>query len=414
MRLASWTGLGLVIVNAALGTGCVTSAGSPDDGGGGTAGAVGAGGGGEGQGGSGPAGPLTCADVPFDANAATKLVDINEDAVLSGQYLVEKGRVVVTADSVTIEPGTVFYFEADNHISFGWGGSETSVYANGTPQAPILFCARTAQPGFYEGIELGPDVGTDSYLKDVRVEHAGGGEQASVRILGSVLLENVAIVDGESVGLEVVGLEPDTSGLAITGHALEPLLLRGGTAISNLPPGEYTGNGDDRIVVQGFENQDVTFHDHGLPYLQREDRILFGNNVAPPLVTFEPGVEYQFQPDATMVIGWGGGSAEIRAIGTEDKPIRFTIDGGSGVPGSWGGLQIAAGTFSTSTLEHVHIEFGGLPDDANLDVDTSLVVQSSTFANSAGAGIRIHPNAVLLGNGNNTFVGNAEGTIVTD
>jgi hypothetical protein len=410
LRLKSLT-LSLLALPLALSTGClVSTTGDAGDAGEGGESAMGGGGGGE-----EPTEPMamTCADVEIDpADAELFEVDMNagEAASLSGAYRVTGGRRIVRADlSIDIAPGTVFFVDTDSYVAFH---GDATIHAAGTADAPILFCPVDATPGSWKGVQLDNSIASDSSLEHVRIEHAGGGDQAALRIQNEARLSHVAVVGSSDIGIRAEGLAEGSEAITSVDNALEPLMLTGHRAITNLPEGTYAPNGVERIVVQGFENEDVTFHDVGLPYFQQEQSIRFGDSFEPPTVVFEAGVEYQFQFDANMVIGFGGSEATILCEGTADAPVLFTSDGDAGPPGAWEGMRLSAGTLSNSTLSHCHFRHGGVAGSANLRMATSAVVEDCHFESSAGAGVMVSPDVELLGNGGNTFADNAEGDVV--
>jgi len=402
--------LSLLALPLALSTGCLVS--TTGDGGGDGGGDVGAGGS-MGEGGGSSSALVTCADLTLDPAEATVFdVDMNggDEVMLSGAYRVTGGRRIVRADtSIQIAPGTVFFIDNDSYVAFH---GDATIEAAGTADEPILFCPVNPSPGSWKGVELDNSIASDSSLEHVRIEQAGGGEQAALRIENEARLSHVQVVGSSDIGIHAEALAEGSEAITSVDNALEPLLLTGHRAITNLPEGTYAPNGVERIIVQGFENEDVTFHDRGLPYFQQEDVTRFGNGTEPPTIVFEAGVEYQFQFDAYMDIGFGGSEATILCEGTEDAPVLFTSDGDAGPAGAWKGLRLSAGTMSNSTLSHCHFRYGGLSEHANLRMAASAVVENCHFESSAGAGIAVSPTAEILGGGGNTFADNAEGDVV--
>ncbi|MEQ9322085.1 MAG: hypothetical protein RIF41_23150, partial [Polyangiaceae bacterium] len=329
-------------------------------------------GGSDGGGGSTPTALVTCADVTIDPADATPFdTDMNGDdeLVLSGAYRVSGGRRVARADTtIAIEPGTVFFVDNDAYVAF-YG--DATIDAKGTAEQPILFCPVNATPGSWKGVELNSSIASDSSLEHVRIEHAGGGEQAALRIENEARLSHVQVVGSSDIGILAKGLAEGSENITSVDHALEPLMLTGHRAITNLPEGTYAPNGVERIVVQGFENEDVTFHDRGIPYYQQEQVTRFGDGFDPPTIVFEAGVEYRFQTDSYMDIGFGGSEATILCQGTAEAPVVFTSEGDAGPAGTWQGLRLSVGTLSSSTLSHCHFYDGGVSGSGNLRMATS-------------------------------------------
>jgi hypothetical protein len=194
-----------------------------------------------------------------------------------------------------------------------------------------------------------------------------------------IRVNDVVLQGSASVGLNVTDdatFTTDSAALTITGSALEPLIITG-FALTSLPDGALTGNGDDEIGVMsgdrlGIDGQSlaVTMHKRSVPYrigtFGESDNIM---QLGPPVsgstsLTIEPGTTIGFVARQ----GWEIASANDDALasvvarGTADAPITFTSGVKPQKAGDWSGLYWTGLPTTDTALDHVIIEFGGYPD----------------------------------------------------
>lgn len=390
-----------------------------------------------------PTAPLSCADVDRSASG-TELNDITTKATLSGVIRVPSRRITHTGGTVSIDAGTVFLMSQDAHIKFGFGGAVGTIEMNGTPTQPILYCGVTDTPGTYGNIDFGPSLTRDSYLRNVRFEDGGdangpgnpstNGPDSALRFAADndFELTNVVVRNGQGIGINASSFDPTSSGLTISEMSGRPLHLRTANAVTNLPNGFYTGNGEDLIEVATVQNDadDITFADAGIPYLQVVGRVNFARENH--TVTFDAGVEYRFSSDAFMVVGFGNSIGTLSVNGELGNPVVFTSGAATPAPGDWDGLQLGPRVQTGSSITHAEFRFGGkAPDgdcregDANLSFagvnDTNVSVSNVVFAASAGFGVCVRDGrqtingdmdaAAGLRGSSNTFTNNAAGDV---
>ena len=359
--------------------------------------------------------PRTCAEVDREAEGAE--LPFDAEATLSGVYRVDGRQIYDAGQVLTVEPGTVFLMGPDSSLLFGWRSDPATVYMQGTPEAPILFCGTAPGAGHWAGVELLTGTTTDSFLEHVRVEDAGLDERAAVLMQVELDLVGVEIVGNAAVGLDADLLGAGSADLTLSENAV-PAHLHSGAAITALPAGDYTGNLDDVVLISGQEDEDVVFHDRGVPYRQLDDRVVYGSaDGRERSITFEAGVTYQFCTDCFLVVGWRSDPATITASGTADAPVRFTAASASPQPGSWNGVHLLSGSRSSSLLEHVHFSYGGkaggdAANGANLTVDGGLgTLRDCQFANSAGYGMWLESVEPGFSESGSVFVDNAAGDV---
>lgn len=338
--------------------------------------------------------PLTCADVDL-TQAAQDMPEQTEDVTLSGVYKIEGRYIYDGGEKVTIEPGTVFIMGPDSRFYAGWRGDPASIFANGTAEKPILFCGSKAEEGHWQDVQLLTGITTDSYLEHVRIENAGGSNTsdatAALSVDQAIKLSNVAVIGSSKLGMELVGLRDTSANLVVSGSKTNPVKLTGSSAITNLPEGDYTGNGEDVALVEGYGSTQVHFKARGIPYRQMNEVIRFGPaDGSETWIRLDSGVEYQFCQDCSMQLGWRGDPGAIYAEGTAEAPVVFTSSQDAPMAGDWNGIEMLTGMNSDSVMSHVEIRYAGKSDgQALLIAGGQGSIDNLTVADSAGPGIRV-------------------------
>jgi hypothetical protein len=190
------------------------------------------------------------------------------------------------------------------------------------------------------------------HVDHVTVEGSGGT---------GVLVERHAAFSDTSRDLVVTG-----SGAAQPelGHAARIAI----PAVHTMPPGRYTGNAVDGIVVDAHHTiaAEEIFPARGVPYLATGSV-----NVRPPTqsglarLTIEPGVTLKLPKGLFgLVIGSGSsGSApwpgELVAEGTAERPIVFTSAEATPAPGDWRGIYFHGYLPAGNRITHARIEYAG-------------------------------------------------------
>ena len=248
-----------------------------------------------------------------------------------------------------------------------------------------------------------------------------------------VLKVNHVDVEGATgVGVALIdsGFVTGSTSLVVHGSGFAPVYL-GADVVDTLPDGTYTGNTADAIGLNtayfaGHNNtrpilSDVTFHDRGVPYcvgMKEPSQIVVGaQGVAPPLVTFEPGVVVGFLHGSSPVgrINVLGDTTvtptralgALAAVGTATKPVVFTSCEPTPAAGDWIGITIA-GLDARTSFQNAGITNAGAPSgvigaclnsagndsaDAALQIllqdgaPTASFVTATAILDSAGNGI---------------------------
>jgi hypothetical protein len=205
---------------------------------------------------------------------------------------------------------------------------------------------------------------------------------------------------------------------------------------THLPVGHYTGNADDRFLLQevgaaSYSNgepilADATIPERGLPYLVGAEgtypSILVGDGREESpnaTLTIEPGVELLFQGGEVSSgglrvrgkqagTGWAA-QGTLVAQGTAAKPIVMRSAEEPASPGDWQGLYFQDAVSASNAVSFVHVSDAGgesltsgvcaaAPGAENYDADCSVVmsleeaptaafITDSTFADGYACGI---------------------------
>jgi hypothetical protein len=281
---------------------------------------------------------------------------IDDDATWRGAIAVT-GDVLVGAAKITIEAGTTFVMGPDASLTFGWNSNVNSVFARGTEASPIRFCGKQAAVGYYKRISFGDKVTSDSVLEWVKVSDGGQGSGPALELKAPVLVKNVEVIGSGGDGVHAEDFKAGSEKLTVRGSARLPMVLLNAAAATRLPlGGSYKMNTTDLIALRfnGIEDQEVTFHDAGVPYLQE---MSIDTRAAVPKLTFAAGVDYRLAVDVYLTFGWNGNATTVLMNGTADKPVLFGKASDSA--GSWKSIIFQTMIRSDSVLKYVKVRGGG-------------------------------------------------------
>lgn len=347
-----------------------TGGGAGDGTGGGNT--VGAGGSTSGAGGTGGGDPIST--EPFecgsrDVSGATKVEgSIVADTTWSGLIHVIGDVSVRNEATLTIEPGTKIIVGLDHTIDFGWENSHPTLLAEGTPEAPIVFCGETDTPGYWETLSIQAGVNPDSVLRNVLIQEAGASNAAFV-VNAPVLLEGVQVVDSGTVGVEASSFSPDSRLLSVHNsgdYAGRATSQHGVDWPNNL---DFTGNAYDRIHLGFTElSESVYFEAKGAGFVQ-DGPLLPANGGDGLTIRVGPGIAYDNSAWGMELQG-----ATLLVEGTEADPVIFA----GAVTASAGVIQHA--TISrTGQLGAMLILYGPVSLQ-NVNFDSLHFVDEGSFA----------------------------------
>ena len=270
----------------------------------------------------------------------------------------------------------------------------------------------------------------------VTIENAGATPQSSfgaaILAEGSwpvtrpVAVDHVTINDAAGYGVALRGytaFTPGSAELTVTNSGKVsptypfPVRMELNTT-GSLPTGRYTGNQIDEIQIVSVPPKysveiDDVIRDRGVPYRMGGNGSLaelrIGAVGSVPTLTIEPGVTIRMDSGTgttgRVYVGVSNQTGALVAVGTADKPIRFTTSLPTPVAGSWIGVDFTNPVSSTNRLEHVIIEYAGSPGGASgygcppqslnhndaalriFSMPPSTLFQSSVIRHSRGHGI---------------------------
>jgi hypothetical protein len=246
----------------------------------------------------------------------------------AGDHLVANDFLVVGANApvLTIEAGARVFFAPGTSIIVGKGNAG-GIKVNGTPQSRVQFSTNVstieaAQPGSWNGIEIGPGILPGSVITNADFFFAGGkGSAVAIeawngQLYGGAADQRVEISNtyfancaNSAIRLaEGARLSPKSVLVAVTGMVVGSFypgypIVTGAAGLSTLPVGEYTGNAKNAVLLTSGEiSENTTIRNLGIPYLAETDINVGGKSS--PVLTIEPGVKLLFtNPGCGLNVG---------------------------------------------------------------------------------------------------------------
>ena len=185
--------------------------------------------------------------------------------------------------------------------------------------------------------------------------------------------DHVLVQDSASQGIsvrEAGGFSAASTDLVIRGSQNVPIRTWA-SAAETIPPGTYTGNAHDEIVLEGGGlaaiHRDVTFHDRGVPYRVgdsiSEGRLDVDGKTQVATLTVEPGVTIRFKTDGILNVQVAQNTypatGALVAQGTATAPIIFTSAAAQPTAGDWYGLYFEGLLDPMTQLDFVRVEYAG-------------------------------------------------------
>ncbi len=358
--------------------------------------------------GAGSDAPPATGNCPTLTTTTTLAESIDADATWRGAVKVT-GAVRVNMAKITIEAGTTFVMDPDASIEFGWNSNLASVFARGTAAAPIRFCGKVAQAGYYKGILVGDRVTSDSVFEHVIVSDGGQMTGAALTIGAGILVKDVQVIRSGADGVQADNFKEGSERLTVMGASKIALVLTAQEAISRVPLlGSYaTGNGTNAIALrfEAIDAVDATFRAAGVPYIQEQPMYVRNGKK----LVFQAGVDYRLAVDQKLEVGWNGGASTITAEGTADKPILFGRVSDSA--GAFAGLLLQTMVRSDSVLKFVKIKGGGNGAPA-LDIRAPVKIDNVTLEGNA-TGLSVEGKGFTAGSTKLTITGTSGGPPAT-
>jgi hypothetical protein len=369
-------------------------------------------------------------------------------------HLVTVDTKIATGATLTLEPCAVVQIAGGHGLSV-----QGKLAAPGTAANPIRIEGADATKPFSV---IQTSNGGTLDLANVTIKNGGSDafDQAPlfVRGDGATLKPVLRAVDVTIDGAPQYGLiltafgqmSADSTGLTIKNATLGPVRASAQLA-GTLPPGSYTGNGVDEILLDADAPiaADMTLKDVGIPYrLGKVSANASGDlRVGAPgtasgsvpdrhaVLTLEAGVTIRVEPAGRILMQSAGTPAKptlgaLVANGNAGKPVVFTSAAATPAPGDWVGLYFVGLPDPKDKLDFVHVDYAGgvsgaisahcdLQGGTNEAEDAAIIVlggpptasfvTSSTITNSKGYGIdRGWSGGLVDFAAGNTFTGNAK------
>ncbi len=323
---------------------------------------------------------------------------------LTEPYYIE-GEIDVDA-TLTIEAGTIFKFNADGSIYFGYYGINTLI-ANGTSTNKITFTSSAATPvaGAWNGIYFYGYNQQNSSMTYCDVAYAGKSNGQSIYITNTKLTFNNNIVHyANETGIK---LEDESSFVEMNNNTInncgKHAIIINASYFHTIGTGNIiTANDEMGIFVNGDVVESiVTWKKQSVPVIINSEVDIEST------VTIEAGSEFRFGGEGYIRVGYNG-TAQLNAIGTATVPIIFTAWSTTPAAGVWGGLIFDTYTSSNTTLEYCEIRYAGRGSNADraaiyLEDVSGMTIKNSKITNSNGWGIFLSNSTLSAGSTSNTF-----------
>lgn len=313
--------------------------------------------------------------------------------------------------NLTIEPGTIFKFDAAGWLGIGYYLA-TTFTADGTSQLPITFTSSATSPvaGAWRGISVYGNTQTNSKMNNCIIDYAGSiASYGALHMSGasSITFTNSTVRNSSTYGIV---LDADAGFQTFTGNTISNCANHLITlSFKHLPdlgvPNTLVAASGKGIFVSGDVqySSDVVWRKQSADfYVSGGETDIDGN------VTLEAGSNFRFINDSYFYFGYYA-NTKLTAIGTATSKITFTSAVSSPAAGAWKGLYFADLTMTNSAMAYCEFFYTGMSGKPAIYTrksfnvsNTNVNVFSSTHAAEYKTGITVPP-----GTGNNfTWVAN--------
>ncbi|MFK7787374.1 MAG: hypothetical protein AB8B56_19780 [Crocinitomicaceae bacterium] len=323
------------------------------------------------------------------------------DYCISGDYFVEA--------NLTVEPGVYIQMKNDSRIRVRNSGT---FYCVGTSNDKITISGENSiDAGQWENIHFSTPSSANQL---VHTDISGGGNSSTydgmvfIGYQGRALIQDCFLSFSSTNGIKTESTGSILGGISdciISLCALYPIEVNARQVPAIATSNTGAGNGHDQINVREVQLQNpATWDNTYFPYH------INGNLSVNTDWTVEPGVTFVFAQGAQIDIFSGG---SMNCIGTASDNIRFI--GETSTAGSWDGVTFISSTNPLNHFEYCNFLNGGGHQNyegmITLWTNAEARVGNCSFTNSASWGILVSSSSTLNDDGNNTFNGNAFGSI---
>lgn len=323
---------------------------------------------------------------------------------LTVPYFIE-GEIDIDGN-LTIDPGTIFKFNGDGSLEFGYYAT-TTLTANGTALEPIVFTSSATTPssGAWNGIYFFGYNQQNSSMTYCEIAYAGKSNGQAINLNGTKLTFNNNAIHHSletaiklSEGASFVSMNNNTVSNcgkhAIIMYAENFRTIGTGNTLSAATDmGIYLEGG--RVTTSG------TWRKQTLPVIINSEVDIDAT------LTIEAGSTFKFGGDGILWFGYYSNTL-LNAIGTLANPIVFTAWTSSPAAGAWKGIVIDGYTSSNSTLDYCDVRYAGKgseSDRASVFIRgvSGMTIKNSKFSDSNGWGIYLNNSTLSDTSVGNTF-----------
>lgn len=308
---------------------------------------------------------------------------------------------------IIIEPGVVIEFEQGTTgiLITEEDAPNSSFYAVGTSDKPIIFRGVEKEKGYWVGLRFG-STNSKNELKHVIIEDAGNDRNYGQNWVGGVYLQTSAVLKMANTTIKNcknygLNLRNKYNSITLSNNVYTqndvPVVFTT-NYLNNLDPtSTYSGNINDSVLMDTYgvpdlsEPQHTTWSKLDVPYkLTGSNELRIHNNV-----TMEAGVEVIANANRSIVVS-NSGSLKINGTGNEKVLFR----GAENVPAYWNGIYFRGSSSTSNKMTHVEIHNGGKsvtnpPNDPNGALrirESYLEIDHITFTNCFDFAINLYYN----------------------
>jgi hypothetical protein len=297
---------------------------------------------------------------PFDCGSR----DVTNATSVSGAVVASRsfsgvvhvtGTLEIRAEpTITIAPGTKFIVAPGASIDVGTQGTAPTIIAEGTPEAPILFCGQAAGSGYWKQLFIRQTVKSSSVLRNVLIADAGGtGAKGALEIDAPISLQGVQVRGSGTNGVRASAFGSNSHALIVKGAKGSPVAFESTASVHDFPPQSDIAGNDLAYVTVRYPTMasGARFRSLGLPYRQIGSAQAGGLAESETFI-FDAGVIYELAYSELVDFG----RAKVQANGTSSAPVVFRTDC-SQLGCTYGGGRVLVGSAAAGTaLVNVKLE----------------------------------------------------------
>jgi hypothetical protein len=293
--------------------------------------------------------------------------------------------VSVRNATLTIAPCAIVRVVPSRGLQIGFSNHTAGkIVAKGQADLPIVFEAKDASTK-WSGVQVNPLGSADLAYVTIKdgglVASSRGGGALHLLGDGTKPLQRLATVDHVTIEgapkygavLESHGGFTDASHDLVVKGAGDVAMRVTSVGVGTIPTGSYVENAVGAIRIWGDQvNEDVTFHDRGVPYVVGGDGMfpelsVQGADGISPLLTLEAGVVLKFAKQGSNNSGLfverasttSPARGALHALGTVAKPVVFTSAEATPAAGDWVGIFFRGIPDPRNKIDFARVEYAG-------------------------------------------------------